>query len=83
MLKRGSGRPPAAPAAAVPPAAPAEGAMTGMRAAIAAAMARSKREIPHYYLAHTIDLTAAEAFVRRSTTRGASRPSGCCSARCS
>ena len=29
---------------------------TGMRAAIAAAMARSKREIPHYYLWHTLDL---------------------------
>jgi pyruvate dehydrogenase E2 component (dihydrolipoyllysine-residue acetyltransferase) len=27
-----------------------------MRHAIAVAMARSKREIPHYYLAHTIDL---------------------------
>jgi pyruvate dehydrogenase E2 component (dihydrolipoamide acetyltransferase) len=30
-----------------------------MRQAIAAAMARSKREIPHYYLAHDIDMTAA------------------------
>jgi pyruvate dehydrogenase E2 component (dihydrolipoamide acetyltransferase) len=39
------------------------GGLTGMRAAIAAAMTRSKREIPHYYLAHTVDLTAAEAFV--------------------
>jgi pyruvate dehydrogenase E2 component (dihydrolipoamide acetyltransferase) len=29
-----------------------------MREAIAAAMSRSKREIPHYYLSHTIDLTA-------------------------
>jgi pyruvate dehydrogenase E2 component (dihydrolipoamide acetyltransferase) len=29
-----------------------------MRQAIAAAMARSKREIPHYYLATTIDMTA-------------------------
>lgn len=28
-----------------------------MRLAIAAAMARSKREIPHYYLTHTIDIT--------------------------
>lgn len=56
---------PAAPSPPAPPAAPAEGAMTGMRAAIAAAMARSKREIPHYYLAHTVDLTAAEAFVAK------------------
>jgi pyruvate dehydrogenase E2 component (dihydrolipoamide acetyltransferase) len=30
--------------------------LEAMRAAIAAAMARSKREIPHYYLSHTIDL---------------------------
>ena len=30
-----------------------------MRKAIAAAMARSKREIPHYYLGHTIDFGAA------------------------
>jgi pyruvate dehydrogenase E2 component (dihydrolipoamide acetyltransferase) len=30
-----------------------------MRRAIAAAMARSKREIPHYYLSTTIDLTRA------------------------
>jgi len=30
-----------------------------MRKAIAAAMARSKREIPHYYLSHTIDFGAA------------------------
>jgi pyruvate dehydrogenase E2 component (dihydrolipoyllysine-residue acetyltransferase) len=30
----------------------------GMRAAIAAAMARSKREIPHYYLGHAADITA-------------------------
>lgn len=37
--------------------------LSGMRQAIAAAMSRSKREIPHYYLSDTIDLTAAEAFV--------------------
>jgi pyruvate dehydrogenase E2 component (dihydrolipoamide acetyltransferase) len=30
-----------------------------MRQAIGAAMARSKREIPHYYLAHTVDLDPA------------------------
>lgn len=54
--------PEAPPAPAGKPSAT-EGAMSAMRAAIAAAMAHSKREIPHYYLAHTIDLTAAEAFV--------------------
>lgn len=34
-------------------------ALAEMRKAIAAAMARSKREIPHYYLSHTVDLGAA------------------------
>jgi pyruvate dehydrogenase E2 component (dihydrolipoamide acetyltransferase) len=34
--------------------------MTEMRRAIAAAMSRSKREIPHYYLSHEIDLQAAQ-----------------------
>ncbi|MGB7737518.1 MAG: dihydrolipoamide acetyltransferase family protein [Steroidobacteraceae bacterium] len=31
----------------------------GMRAAIAAAMSRSKREIPHYYLTTTVDMSPA------------------------
>ena len=35
-----------------------------MRAAIAAAMSRSKHEITHYYLSHTVDLTKAEAFIK-------------------
>lgn len=43
--------------------------MSDMREAIAAAMSRSKREIPHYYLAHTVDISAAEDFVTR-TNRG-------------
>jgi len=34
-----------------------------MRQAIATAMARSKREIPHYYLASTIDFHAAQAWL--------------------
>jgi pyruvate dehydrogenase E2 component (dihydrolipoamide acetyltransferase) len=46
----GSDHPAGAPGAA--------GAGEGMREAIAAAMSRSKREIPHYYLATTADLTA-------------------------
>jgi len=37
----------------------AEEAAAGMRAAIAAAMSRSKREIPHYYLATPVDVTPA------------------------
>ena len=55
-------RPEASAAAVLPPAVkprragfdPAE-----MRKAIAAAMGRSKREIPHYYLSHTVDLGRA------------------------
>lgn len=34
-----------------------------MRQSIASAMARSKREIPHYYLANTIDLTTTLAWL--------------------
>ncbi|MGJ4918426.1 dihydrolipoamide acetyltransferase family protein [Bradyrhizobium sp. HKCCYLRH2060] len=34
--------------------------LAAMRTAIAAAMARSKREIPHYYLEHQIDVTPCE-----------------------
>lgn len=33
---------------------------TAMRRAIAAALGRSKREIPHYYLSYTIDIGAAQ-----------------------
>jgi pyruvate dehydrogenase E2 component (dihydrolipoamide acetyltransferase) len=35
-----------------------------MRAAIASAMARSKREIPHYYLSSTIDMSGSLAWLR-------------------
>lgn len=41
-----------------------------MRQAIAAAMTRSKREIPHYYLSTTIDLHAATTWIaERNATR--------------
>lgn len=36
-----------------------------MRQAIAAAMGRSKREIPHYYLSTTVDFSAAQAWLDR------------------
>lgn len=36
-----------------------------MRATIANLMARSKKEIPHYYLRTTVDFSAADDFVRR------------------
>ncbi len=37
---------------------------TAMRAAIALAMARSKREIPHYYLSTAIDVSGSLAWLR-------------------
>jgi pyruvate dehydrogenase E2 component (dihydrolipoamide acetyltransferase) len=66
-----------APAAAAPPALPtgavraATGASmadraTQMRKVIGAAMARSKREIPHYYLAEEVPLIAATAWLTES-----------------
>ncbi|HZY04524.1 MAG TPA: dihydrolipoamide acetyltransferase family protein [Anaeromyxobacteraceae bacterium] len=51
-------------------AAPVAGAAApGMRQAIAAAMARSKREIPHYYLALDVDLSRALAWLARENER--------------
>jgi pyruvate dehydrogenase E2 component (dihydrolipoamide acetyltransferase) len=40
-------------------------ARSAMRAVIGSAMARAKREIPHYYLGHTVDFGAARAFLTR------------------
>ena len=37
--------------------------LDAMRVAIAAAMTRSKREIPHYYLEHQVDVTACEQWL--------------------
>lgn len=53
--------PPSPPAPQPTPAKAGVGAGEGdkMREAIAAAMSRSKREIPHYYLLHTFDVTPA------------------------
>ena len=39
--------------------------LNAMRAAIATAMVRSKREIPHYYLEHQVDVTGCEEFLSR------------------
>jgi len=50
---------------------PAVQPITGMREAIAAAMARSKREIPHFYLSHTVRIGAMEAFIAK---KNANRP---------
>lgn len=40
--------------------------LSEMRRAIAAAMSRAKREIPHYYLSTTIDATETLAWLRRT-----------------
>lgn len=42
---------------------------TRMRQAIAAAMARSKREIPHYYLSTTIDMSRALAWLTQENLK--------------
>jgi len=57
----------ATPSTATPPTNP----MDGMRAAIAAAMTRSKSEIPHYYLAHSVDLSTAQTFVEQTNAERA------------
>lgn len=59
---------PAVARAEAPSAAPPRAARGGfdpaqMRQAIAAAMGRSKREIPHYYLSSTVDFAAAQAWL--------------------
>ncbi len=52
------------PGAAPAPPSTRAGRGDAMRAAIARAMSRSKREIPHYYLAHEMDFSTADAFLR-------------------
>jgi pyruvate dehydrogenase E2 component (dihydrolipoamide acetyltransferase) len=66
------GSPPAPP----PEAAPGRAAvgkpgldMAEMRRVIAAAMSRAKREIPHYYLSHAIDLQAAADWLAAENAR--------------
>ncbi len=58
---------PAAPAPAA--AAPAVDRAAEMRKAIAAAMSRSKREIPHYYLSETVPLERASAWLEAENAR--------------
>lgn len=67
-IERAAAGRPAPPQAALPtappPAAPPSAdRLDRMRRTIAAAMSRSKREIPHYYLATTIDLHRAVAWL--------------------
>lgn len=51
------------------PAAPPEPKEAGMRRAIAAAMSRSKREIPHYYLSTSIDVTRMLAWLQERNAK--------------
>jgi pyruvate dehydrogenase E2 component (dihydrolipoamide acetyltransferase) len=70
-------QPAAAPAPTVPPTPPPKPAApaapdernAAMRRAIAAAMSRSKREIPHFYLAQTIDMSNAIAWLAQENQR--------------
>jgi pyruvate dehydrogenase E2 component (dihydrolipoamide acetyltransferase) len=62
--KAARGAPAPAPAAAAPADRGAE-----MRKAIAAAMSRSKREIPHYYLSETVSLERAAAWLEAENAR--------------
>jgi pyruvate dehydrogenase E2 component (dihydrolipoamide acetyltransferase) len=55
--------------AARPPAAAEPDRRTRMRQAIAAAMARSSREIPHFYLTSTIDMARAVAWLSEENKR--------------
>ncbi|MCC7428816.1 MAG: 2-oxo acid dehydrogenase subunit E2 [Alphaproteobacteria bacterium] len=65
---------PAAPATPPAPAAPKPIDLAAMRGAIAAAMARAKREIPHYYVQHAADLGAATDWL--AATNAARPPDG-------
>jgi pyruvate dehydrogenase E2 component (dihydrolipoamide acetyltransferase) len=49
---------------AAPPA-PVAASRSGSRATIAALMSRAKREIPHYYVATTVDMDAVTGWLRR------------------
>jgi len=61
---------PAVPApAAATPLTPAQERNAAMRRAIAAAMSRSKREIPHFYLGQTVDLSRAIAWLGQENLR--------------
>ncbi|MGZ3459922.1 MAG: dihydrolipoamide acetyltransferase family protein [Archangium sp.] len=67
-VERAARAAPAAPPAAAP-APPAEARQMAMRQAIAAAMSRSKREIPHYYLDTRIDVGRALGWLREENER--------------
>ncbi len=57
------------PVAPQPPAVPAPDRGDAMRDAIAAAMARSKREIPHYYLGTDVDMSRALEWLEKENLK--------------
>ncbi|GIU94489.1 MAG: acetyltransferase component of pyruvate dehydrogenase complex [Gaiellaceae bacterium] len=57
------------PAPPAPPSAPTADRQAAMRRAIAASMSRSKREIPHFYLGQTIDMSKAVAWLQQENLR--------------
>ena len=61
--------PVAPPPAAATPLTPAQERNAAMRRAIAAAMSRSKREIPHFYLGQTVDMSRAIAWLGQENLR--------------
>jgi pyruvate dehydrogenase E2 component (dihydrolipoamide acetyltransferase) len=67
-VERAAARP-GIPAPAPPAAAPPADKLAAMRAAIAAAMSRSKREIPHLYLSTSIDMSRALAWLTAENER--------------
>jgi pyruvate dehydrogenase E2 component (dihydrolipoamide acetyltransferase) len=67
-VQRAAAPPAPAPAAGEARAVPAD-PQARMRQAIAAAMARSKREIPHYYLATTVELGRLTAWLAEENRR--------------
>lgn len=70
-VERAAARPAPAPAPEARPAAARGDKQATMRSAIAAAMERANREIPHYYLATRVDLSRALAWLAE---QNASRP---------
>ncbi len=61
--------PPPPPSPPAPAPSPTDEAQAAMRKAIAAAMTRSKQEIPHVYLSTTIDLSRPVAWLADENTR--------------
>jgi pyruvate dehydrogenase E2 component (dihydrolipoamide acetyltransferase) len=62
-LAKAAGKPAAAEVAAAPATRSAADRTQSMRQAIARLMARSKREIPHYYVSNTADMTQAMSWL--------------------